>query len=102
MKRWALYDPHDGTCDFFITRAEAVAKMTARFDSYLGDGTWDEDVEELFVAQITDIPERTHVINRADMSPDDWDGMTDCSDCTQWWEYRSKPVEAGVDPLSPE
>lgn len=84
---WLCYIPDDGFT-FHATREEAVAEAESRIDGFLDD-TWNEDVEGIIVAHITDGVARTNVVHKDDPR---WDELTGYrTDIEFWCDYTMTP-----------
>jgi len=90
-KTWAVFDPYEVALELFATETEAVEFANSRIEGYLGDETWDEDVEGIVVVQIAHVVEQHVIAHRGD---DNWDEITSFSaDVDVWCDYRMRPVQ---------
>jgi len=88
---WIVYDPYDGIreCE---SEQHALDTAQAMVDNYLADGSWDEDVEGVVVAQQTHTVVKRVLGVRAEMTPEEWDNLTGGSEAEEWWHFDVVPL----------
>lgn len=80
---WFVFDPWEMSYgDRFNTEQEAIAHADHLIETGLDGGTWDEDVEGIFVARITHTPTRTS------LEVPEWAEPG----TTEWWHYDMTAV----------
>ena len=94
MSRWMVYDPLEGDATGYATEAEALEAANSLIERSLGD-VWADEVDEIVVAKITHVVQRTVLHTRADMTDEQWYEQTaDENDCQEWLDYKLVEVES--------
>lgn len=91
---YVVFDPWEADYYECATFEEAMEKAENLTQSFLMDGTWDEDVEGVFVAKVVAAPVKRVLARNGDPG---WDEITGGSDSDEWWDYELVIADADAD-----
>lgn len=93
---YVVFDPLEADYYECATVEDAMEKAENLTQSFLMDGTWEEDVERVFVAKIVATPVKRVLAKNGDPG---WDELTGGSDSDEWWDYELVIADADADTI---